>query len=1025
MPTLRQLTCSIELGSTDLKLDEFGTRYGDGHVETYVAVPYEDISFSIHLTSKGYVAPGIAFFVFIDGQYQCNRNRRGLLVPEHNTPSKQYEIDLRARQKETKQPDGSFIGRDWTFHELNTGNVQKAQHVSTTFLDNVGTIEVVVLRCKENPAPEPLLKDAHARKSAQQAPCVAVKRSASPPQVAEVSKADAPQKTSSTLGGFMGLFDGAADNSDLDDWPTMKCPPGTGYTYNYARRVDPDHKDVPHKRQTTPKPWHLPSDPIVAHYGPIPQVQTILSNTPESEDHYSGRERVRRDVKSTPLHGATSPCPPRQTRFHAMPDQHAENLGGYAYPVGSPFVACYPNGYPLNSGHAAPPAGGEPQYYPYAYPAEAYQFDRPFTNQRFYAHEASAPPPAQGPPGAHHHHAPKTSRAGRERVGKSLDERQNPDVGSLPPSPRWSKAGRAHGHSAYNDAQHDTAAAGRWQMRDWSDTPTSSEDKKPHDTTSYHPDNRSTSKSGKSGSSHNGLSSPRDSAKQDSGVKSAAYQSPWDDNDAAQNQVQSNDRGKVISSDQQDGWSWNVNNKPSEKAEAWDDQQRSHCASHTSPPNEQDKKDTSKKSSGAASGWAEAAPEAWNSENKSAEHVEVTQPFTWETTSKKGSVKQSSHTKSANRGGSVKSAAHNDRKTEDDWAQVTCQAAGADWHETEEHHAQPSSDKTKEYRRTSGIGKTQPESTVRESVSASATQKLKVTSVAGDAKVVSEVQKTSKVSERANTSEEKKHKSAGNAGDPHVNPSHKKSGHAKTASCSRSKAEQTTNSSDGTAPHLPHTKEYWKSWNKRPGSLLSKEEQDSAKNRNAQDPYLGPAEPLPLIPEDSSLAIKGKIKHQVQIGKAAAYFHLCARPEYLDSMNLPYAVFTFKYRSKETLERKFGMRIEDDNAAQTKARLADLSKEQLVEEVLNLKSKSKSPASARSMSSKEKVNAWDAGTKPARSEKKTSSTTASLHRTSKTKTKTRSKTIEAGNIADGNGDRSNASNTAPSHSKANPPRAVR
>jgi hypothetical protein len=28
---------------------------------------------------------------------------------------------LRVRQKETKQADGSFLGRDWTFHGLNLG----------------------------------------------------------------------------------------------------------------------------------------------------------------------------------------------------------------------------------------------------------------------------------------------------------------------------------------------------------------------------------------------------------------------------------------------------------------------------------------------------------------------------------------------------------------------------------------------------------------------------------------------------------------------------------------------------------------------------------------------------------------------------------------------------------------------------------------------------------------------------------------------------------------------------------------
>jgi len=121
MPKLKQLNCSIEFGHTNVKLKEYGTSYSDGHVETFIAVPDEEVEFSIHLTSEGYVAPGIAFFVYIDGRYQCNRNRRGLVVPEKKTPPVHYEVDLRVRQKESKQPEGSFIGRGWTFHELNTG----------------------------------------------------------------------------------------------------------------------------------------------------------------------------------------------------------------------------------------------------------------------------------------------------------------------------------------------------------------------------------------------------------------------------------------------------------------------------------------------------------------------------------------------------------------------------------------------------------------------------------------------------------------------------------------------------------------------------------------------------------------------------------------------------------------------------------------------------------------------------------------------------------------------------------------
>lgn len=122
MPRLHNLQCSIELGSTNVKLKEYGSLYKDGQVETFIAVPSEkDIKFNIHLASKRYIAPRLAFFVFIDGQYQCNRNYGGLVVPKKDTPPEMYQIDRRLRQKEIRQPDGSFIGHDWTFCALNIG----------------------------------------------------------------------------------------------------------------------------------------------------------------------------------------------------------------------------------------------------------------------------------------------------------------------------------------------------------------------------------------------------------------------------------------------------------------------------------------------------------------------------------------------------------------------------------------------------------------------------------------------------------------------------------------------------------------------------------------------------------------------------------------------------------------------------------------------------------------------------------------------------------------------------------------
>lgn len=120
MPSLKQLQCNIEVGPKNIILTEYGTVYGDGFVETFVAVPTLSANFSIRLTSSDYIAPGLAMFVYMDAVPQCNRNRRGLVIPNATTEPWQTEIDFRVRQKEEKFDDGRYLGREWTFEQLNT-----------------------------------------------------------------------------------------------------------------------------------------------------------------------------------------------------------------------------------------------------------------------------------------------------------------------------------------------------------------------------------------------------------------------------------------------------------------------------------------------------------------------------------------------------------------------------------------------------------------------------------------------------------------------------------------------------------------------------------------------------------------------------------------------------------------------------------------------------------------------------------------------------------------------------------------
>ena len=158
MPKLKQLSCSVEHSPSDEEFAEYQTTYSDGYVQTFIAIPDRPTSFSIHLQSDGYIAPGLAMFVYvsatprpyprpsissnvtrrdevltpslacslltcpiqIDGVYQCNRNRQNLRFPDLNTPKEWTDIDFRVRQKEEQQPDGTYLGKAWSFGKVKT-----------------------------------------------------------------------------------------------------------------------------------------------------------------------------------------------------------------------------------------------------------------------------------------------------------------------------------------------------------------------------------------------------------------------------------------------------------------------------------------------------------------------------------------------------------------------------------------------------------------------------------------------------------------------------------------------------------------------------------------------------------------------------------------------------------------------------------------------------------------------------------------------------------------------------------------
>lgn len=166
MPTLKQLACQVEWSNLGIPFKEYGIHYGDGIVECYIAVPNASTAFAINLKSKGYISSGLAMFIFIDGVYQCNRNRVNLR-PANDFGEATRQVDFRVRQKEELLPDGSWIGRPWRFEPLQIGklicptgspskrgNIDMVEFISgvpdidtDTHFDNLGSIQVLVLRC--------------------------------------------------------------------------------------------------------------------------------------------------------------------------------------------------------------------------------------------------------------------------------------------------------------------------------------------------------------------------------------------------------------------------------------------------------------------------------------------------------------------------------------------------------------------------------------------------------------------------------------------------------------------------------------------------------------------------------------------------------------------------------------------------------------------------------------------------------------------------------------------------------------
>lgn len=142
MPSLRDLHCSITLSKVNSKLQEFSPTYNDGSVECFVAVPNKAQPFAINLTSSNFIAPGVAMYVFIDGVYQCNRNRQDLKL--RKPPDRKALVDFCVRQKEERQKRGGMIAKEWRVEGLDVGKLSLTSQVSngSDYLKHISCLSV-------------------------------------------------------------------------------------------------------------------------------------------------------------------------------------------------------------------------------------------------------------------------------------------------------------------------------------------------------------------------------------------------------------------------------------------------------------------------------------------------------------------------------------------------------------------------------------------------------------------------------------------------------------------------------------------------------------------------------------------------------------------------------------------------------------------------------------------------------------------------------------------------------------------
>ncbi|KAK6369328.1 hypothetical protein LTS17_009670 [Exophiala oligosperma] len=290
MPTLKNLVCNVLWGETGAPFPEYGTQYGDGFVETFIAIPNHPQPFSIRLTSRKFIHEGLAMLVFIDGKYQCNRVRVNLQSPEKNLPESRSKIDFIVRQKETRLGDGSYMGREWRFDDYNVVQ-QLPPGASESHFEELGTIEVFVLRCSSNdPAEFDSLSD-----SSKEDSVILEQQDDDNAEIPTEQSAEVVAEPDLETLPFWGIFDGPSDRPSSSHFLQVDGPADNYHHWDFGYRPGPR----PYPPQQGPR------------YPPRPYQQ---EHVPGGTFHY---RRPTQDPPQPPPRGERDPhdhLPPRPER---------------------------------------------------------------------------------------------------------------------------------------------------------------------------------------------------------------------------------------------------------------------------------------------------------------------------------------------------------------------------------------------------------------------------------------------------------------------------------------------------------------------------------------------------------------------------------------------------------------------------------------------------------------------------------------------------------------------------------------